>query len=138
MPLNRRKEREIVFQLLFAASFSPEAPSDELLPVLLEESEEEGAKESAYIRDVFCGCRAYADEAKEKIARFAKGWKVERLSRATLTLLQLAVFEMDCYEKISPSIAVNEAVELAKKYDDDKAPKFINGVLGGIVKEKTE
>ncbi len=135
MPLNRRKEREIVFQMLFAAGFSPEAASEDLFPVLLEEREEEGAAESAYIREVFFGARAYRAEAEEKIARAAKGWKLERLSRATRAILLLAVYEMECYEKLSPRIAVNEAVELAKKYDDEKAPKFVNGVLGAVAKE---
>lgn len=135
MPLNRRKEREVVFQLLFAAGFSPEEESEALFPVLIEECETEGAAESDYVREVFFGARAYRAEAEKKIARAAKGWKLERLSRATRTILILAVFEMECYEKISPAVAVNEAVELAKKFDDDKAPKFVNGVLGAIVKE---
>lgn len=133
MSLTRRKEREIVFQLLFAAQFAREEASESLFETLIGECEEEGAAESAYIREVFCGVRAYADVATEKIAAAAKGWKIERLSPATLTILQLALFEMDQYEKIPARIAVNEAVELAKKFDDEKSPKFVNGVLGGIV-----
>ena len=131
MPLNRRKEREIVFQMLFAAQFSPEEESLSLYETLVEE-QEEGAKESEYVKRVFCGARDYAPVSLEKIGQSAAGWKVERLSKATLAILELAVYEMDQVEDVPTKIAINEAVELAKKFGEDGAKKFINGILGTL------
>jgi len=132
MPLNRRKEREIVFRMLFAASFSPEEETDALYERLVTEWEEEGARESAYVKRVFCGARDYAPVAEEKIASAAQGWKLERLSRATRAILTLALFEMERVEDVPQRIAINEAVELAKRYGEDGAKKFINGILGTL------
>ena len=132
MPLNRRKEREIVFRMLFAASFSPEEETAELYERLTLEWEADGARESAYIKKVFCGARDFAPEAAEKIAAAAQGWKLERLSRATRALLTLALYEMERVEDVPERIAINEAVELAKKYGEDGAKKFINGILGTL------
>ena len=134
MPWNRKREREIAFQMLFAALFDPEEETDQLYRTLLEGVEEQEAKDSEYIRKAFCGAREYAGQAKEKIASAAKGWKIERFSKATLAILLLAVFEMDCMEEISEKVAINEAVELAKKFDDDAAPKFVNGILGAVAR----
>ena len=135
MSLNRRKERELVFQMLFAAQFSPEKETEDLYLELIEECETEGAKESEYIRDVFCGARAYAPIAKEKIEQHAQGWKVERFSKATLSILQLALYEMDKREDVPQRIAINEAVELAKRFDEEGSRKFVNGILGALAEK---
>lgn len=131
MPLTRRKEREIVFQMLFAAQFSPEDETATLYETLIEEQDEE-AKESEYIKTVFCGARDYAPEATKKIEENAKGWKIGRLSKATLTVLLLAIFEMDNMDSVPEKIAINEAVELAKQFCEDGAKKFVNGILGAV------
>lgn len=131
MPLNRRKEREIVFQMLFAAGFSPEEDSQALFETLIGE-QEEGAGESAYIRTVFFGALEYAPTADGKIAENAKDWRIDRLSKATLTILRLAIFEMDKMDDVPEKIAINEAVELAKHFAEDGAKKFINGILGAV------
>lgn len=135
MSLNRRKEREIAFQMLFAAQFSPEEETASLYETLVAEQECEEAKDSAYIREVFCGAREYAPEAAKLIEENAKGWKIERLSKATLTVLQLAIFEMKKMDSVPEKIAINEAVELAKHFAEDGAKKFINGILGAVAGE---
>ncbi len=133
MPLNRRKEREIVFQMLFASLFSEEEDDKVLYETLIEEREEEGARESEYIRNTFFGARENRKQTEEKIAAAAEGWKIERFSRTTLAILHLAVYEMQLPEETLPEkIAINEAVELAKKYAEDGAKKFINGILGKL------
>ncbi len=135
MPLNRRKEREIAFQMLFAAQFSPEEETEALYESLVAQCEEEGAAESAYIKTVFCGARDYAPTALEKIAAVSKDWKIGRFSKATLAILLLAVFEMDQMDEVPQKIAINEAVELSKRFDDEKSRKFINGILGSLAAE---
>lgn len=76
------------------------------------------------------------DELDEIISRNLKsGWRIERLSKVSLAILRLAVYEILYIDDIPSSVSVNEAVELAKTYDIDEAPAFINGVLSGILKE---
>ena len=76
--------------------------------------------------------REYAEKAMEKIESAAKDWKVERLSKGTLTVLQLALYEMECAEDVPVKIAINEAVELTKRFCEDGAKKFVNGILGTL------
>lgn len=132
MSLSRSKERQISFQLLFAAAFQPEAETNALFEELIEECDEEKAKDSAYIRKTFCGARDFIPEAKALIEEKSEGWKLSRLSKVTFTILLLALYEIRCTD-LPERIAINEAVELAKVFDEEKAPKFINGVLGAIV-----
>lgn len=132
MPLNRRKEREIVFQMLFAAQFSPEAETAALYETLVGEVEEEGAGESEYVRAVFCGARDYIPQADVLIEQNAQGWKTARLSKATLAILRLAIYEMKEVEEVPVKIAINEAVELAKRFDEEQSSKFVNGILGAV------
>ena len=72
------------------------------------------------------------------LGRHAKGWRTDRLSRVSRAILRLGAYEVVFAEKIPAPVAINEAVELAKKYDDPKARAFINGVLNAIKKELEE
>ena len=131
MALNRRKEREIVYQMLFASQFYPEEETSAVFDIMIEQMEE-GAAESEYIRRTFFGARAHAEKAMEKIEGAARDWKVERLSKGTLSVLQLALYEMECAEDVPVKIAINEAVELTKRFCEDGAKKFVNGILGSL------
>jgi N utilization substance protein B len=71
----------------------------------------------------------------KKIEEYSKGWKLDRIAKAELAILRLAVFEALYDDSIPVGVAVNEAVELAKKYGDDNGPAFVNGILGKIVNE---
>lgn len=131
MALNRRKEREIVYQMLFASQFYPEEETASVFEIMIGQMEEE-AGESEYIKRTFFGARAYADKAMEKIEGAARNWKVDRLSKGTLSVLQLALYEMECAEDVPVKIAINEAVELTKRFCEDGAKKFVNGILGSL------
>ncbi len=131
MALNRRKEREIVYQMLFASQFYPEEETASVFEIMIEQMEED-ARESEYIKRTFFGARAYADKAMEKIEGAARNWKVDRLSKGTLSVLQLALYEMECAEDVPVKIAINEAVELTKRFCEDGAKKFVNGILGSL------
>ena len=133
MALNRRKEREIVYQMLFAAQFYPPEESAGLYEVMIGQMEE-GAESSEYVKRTFFGVRDYAETSLEKIEGAARDWKVERLSKGTLSVLQLALYEMECAEDVPVKIAINEAVELAKRFCEDGAKKFVNGILGTLAK----
>lgn len=129
--MSRRKSREQAFALLFEKSFND-------LPVM---DLAEGAQDAReLIIEPFA--LALAQGAEEKLAEidarideFSHKWSRNRISRVALAVLRLAVYEM-LYEDDTPvSVAINEAVELAKKYGGDEDSSFVNGVLGGISRD---
>ncbi len=129
--MSRRKSREQAFALLFEKSFND-------LPVM---DLAEGAQDAReLIIEPFA--LALAQGAEEKLAdidvridEFSHKWSRSRISRVSLAVLRLAVYEM-LYDDDTPvSVAINEAVELAKKYGGEEDSSFVNGVLGGISRE---
>ncbi len=136
MALTRRKEREIVFTLLFAARFQPGEDPEALLEELLEGCEEDGARESAYVRETFLGALAFREEADRMVAQAAVGWRPDRLSRTVSTVLNLALYEMKQNDQVPEKVAINEAVEIAKSFGEDGAGKFVNGVLGKLAEKQ--
>ena len=74
----------------------------------------------------------------EQISRYAENWSRQRLSKTTLTLLRLALYEKDFVEDVPLGAAINEAVELAKQYESEDAAGFINGILGAVARGEKE
>ncbi|MCR8745251.1 transcription antitermination factor NusB [Romboutsia lituseburensis] len=75
------------------------------------------------------------DKINELINKYAKNWTIERMPKVDLAILRLAICEILFIEEIPNKVSINEAVEIAKVYCDDKTPKFINGILGSVVNE---
>lgn len=90
-----------------------------------------GEKDQTYIDTVVGGVREHAQEIDAQIASCLRGWTLERLARADLAILRLAVFEMQ-YTGLPAAVAINEAVELTRKYSQEESCSFVNGVLGTI------
>lgn len=129
--MTRREEREALFALLFEISFSEITAAEDILEI----EKIQRDYDAAYILDGYHGVITHIDEIDLLIDGNAKGWKLSRLSRVTLAILRLAVYEM-LYTDLFFAVAINEAVELAKKYDHEKAPSFINGILNKIATDK--
>ncbi len=129
--MTRRQERETVFQLLFETEFHRSTPPSDLYAGGLSA---QNIKDTAYIRDTYFGAVEHARESDEEIALCAHNWKVSRMAVVTKSILRLAVYEM-MWGGIPPKAVINEAVELAKVYDDDAAPAFINGILNRIARK---
>lgn len=94
------------------------------------------AKDFDYMKSVVFGAAEAKDALNEKIAPLLKKWDVNRLPKISLALLQLAIYEIDNMEDVPDRVAVNEAVELSKKYGEEDTYKFINGVLAEYLKSK--
>jgi len=134
MPDARRASREKAFALLFELSFQP----GETIASLAEracEGDDPPPADSFALR-LAETASLHLEELDEIIAKRLKGWKLSRISRTSHALLRLAVCEMFYFDDIPVGASINEAVELAKIYGDDGAPKFINGVLGAISREE--
>ena len=132
--MTRSELRKNIFKIIFRMEFHQDEAMDEQLSLRLEELEEEGIqeKELAYIGEKAKAIIDCIEELDEVIGAHRKGWKVERLGKTELAILRLAAYEILKDEDIPKSVAINEAVELAKMYSSDEAPRFINGILAKI------
>ena len=131
--MNRRQARERAFVLAYEMLMQTDKEVDALIN---ETSEMQEFTPDDYIVRTVRGISEKKEEIDVIISGSSKGWKLERLSRVSLAIMRLAVYEMLWDEGIPFSVSINEAVELAKRYDDEKAPKFINGILNDIADKK--
>lgn len=93
-----------------------------------------GKKQLEYIRKIVEGTVSHRDELDSYIEKYSKGWKLSRISRTALSLLRTALFEVLYMEDVPDSVAINEAVELSKGYEDQETVSFINGILGSFMR----
>jgi N utilization substance protein B len=131
----RRIAREIVLQSLFQIDFSGCDAESALEASLAEHEEKDAAKAKAYAEKTLQGVLEHLAAIDGKIGEYAIDWTVERMSATDRNILRVAVYEMMfAEEKIVPGIAINEAVEIAKRYGTEESPRFINGILGKMVR----
>ena len=129
--MTRREIREQVFQILFRIEFHQGEDLSEQLKYQTEEGEVADA-DAVYIQNKIDAVIANITQIDEMINEAATGWKTSRMGKVDLTLLRLAVYEIKFEEDIPTKVAINEAVELAKRYGTDSSPAFVNGVLAKI------
>ena len=132
--MNRTEAREQAFKLLYSMEIQKEY-EEEQIELYFENNEITDEKTQAYVKDIWDGIKEHKEEITQKISSNLKvEWKLERLSKIDVALLKLAIYEM-LYKKIPFKVAINEVIELAKKYGEDNSPSFINGILASIVKK---
>lgn len=132
--MSRRSARKNAFFLLFQMDFSEAAEYEQVKELFFAEKEEPvEEEEKAFILSEVEGVHENMEKIDEMIAASAKGWDPERMNKVDLAILRLAIFEMK-FAETPVGVAINEAVELAKKFSSDEAPAFINGVLGKAAK----
>lgn len=132
--MSRTELREHIFRMLFRVEFNNAEEMKEQEQFYFDDLEEATGKDQEYILNKY---RAI-DEKKEKIDsllnQVSEGWKTTRMNRVDLTILRLATYEIKWDEDVPTGVAINEAVELAKKYSSDDGPSFVNGILAKVVK----
>lgn len=131
--MNRKQERKEALYLIFEGQFHKEMTVSERFD---NAAELRDLAITDYIRATVTGVEEKREEIDILIEKYLKNWKLSRLSVITLSILRLAVFEMLYNDDIPENIAINEAIELAKEFDADDMPAFINGVLGNISRNK--
>ena len=140
--MTRREVREQIFKVLFDVEFHEEAEIDQQIELYFERLPEDDScgypssipeEEKKYIGEKTASVAKLIPEIDEKINEVAKGWKTQRMGKADLSILRLAVYEMKDDEEIPVNVAINEAVELAKKFGSDDSPAFVNGILAKLV-----
>lgn len=128
--LTRRESREAAFLTAFAATFEPEVPS---VP-----AQEEQPEIDAFGRQLLTAVQDHAQELDAIITDHLKGWTLSRVPRVSLVALRLALAEMLYGNEHKTGVAINEAVELVKKYGSDNDYQFVNGLLGAVAREREE
>ena len=128
--MKRTKQREQAFYLVFESLFNEE--NSEAVNIYTENVEELGD----YALKLYGGVCENSEELDSLIAKYSKGWKLNRIPKVNLAILRIAVYEIIFENDTPDSVAINEAVELAKKYSGSDDSAFINGILGAVVREK--
>lgn len=132
--MNRRSLREQVFKLLFRVEFNAINEMEEQCRLFLEHEDVEMSEEDAsHITGKYLAIQEKLNEIDVMINEKAKGWTTERMGKVDLTIIRLAVYEMKFDETIPDGVAINEAVELAKKFGQDESSGFVNGVLAKFI-----
>ncbi len=131
--IGRSALREKVFVLLFESEFNSPDEMPEQAKLYLKESLTPVDDESAeYIEARFKAVKEKQEEEDRLIAEKSSGWSIDRIGRIELSILRLAVYELKFDDSIPTGVAINEAVNLAKKYGQDGAGAFINGILANF------
>ena len=129
--LKRREAREILVGLLFESEFRTDENYVEIYAL---SAEERMIPEDEYIKKAYYAIFEHKDEIDACIGEHAHGWKTSRMTRLSRSILRLAVYEMLFEKEIPYSVSINEAIELAKRYEGDRAPAFVNGILNAVAK----
>ena len=133
--MNRSAIRELAFKLIYSLEIQKQENLNEQIMLFLESNDITDTKAILYIENTIKGINEHLDEIVNLIQKNLKaGWEIDRVSRIDLSLLKLAIYEIK-YTDVPYKVAINEVVELAKKYGEDTSKTFINGILAVVVKE---
>jgi N utilization substance protein B len=144
--MTRTAAREIAIHCSYSLGFSHQTPSQFLEERLdrdnfLRWSEENALyreypneKQLQYIREVVRGVAEHGPELDQYISQYAKNWTFERIPRTAAAIMRVAMYEILYMPQIPSAAAINDAVEIAKKYEDEKVVSFVNGILGAFVR----
>lgn len=133
--MGRHEQREQLFKLLFRVEFNKPEDMPEQVKLFMEENEEITLeKDALYISDKYARIQEKLPVIDKMLDDNTEGWDTTRMGKVELTVLRLAVYEIVFDEDIPGSVAINEAVEIVKKYGQETSGGFVNAILGKIVK----
>lgn len=134
MTLTRHDIRKAAFQTLFAVKSNADADPKQVMLQVLDAEEQTDSALPEYLVTLVEGVIKHEDELNDAISNYLKkGWTVKRLNKTDLLILQIAVFEIKYVTDIPAKVSINEALQLAKEFSDDKSRGFINGVLANLI-----
>ncbi len=131
----RTELREHIFKMLFQVEFYEAGDGQEHLQLYLENLERATDEDKEYMQKKYEAVVGRLPEIDELLNANAKGWKTKRMNKVDLAILRLALYEMRWDDDIPVKVAINEAVELAKRFGGKDSPSFVNGVLGKLAKK---
>lgn len=128
---NRRLWRQQALQALYAVGIGQRDPGEAIDEVV---SESAGTEHRTFVRDLVLGTLEFTPKADAMVSPLLEAWTIERLPSVDRCLLRMAAFEIACRPDIPPAVAINEAVELAKKFSTEDSGRFVNGVLSAVAR----
>lgn len=138
----RRLAREIAIQSLYHMEMNDVSPQEAIAMVIAERNDDEPQtvvettpELDQFITALVDGVKANQQQIDDLFGDYLKGWSMERLSRVDIQVLRLATFEMVFADSSPAKVAVNEAIDLAKHFGTEDSGKFVNGVLGKMIKD---
>ena len=133
--MKRSAIRELAFQLIYSLEIQKEENLEDQIELYLECNEVEENEAKEYVKDAVLGINENIKEIQELIEKNLKAdWQLDRISKIDLSLLKLAIYEKK-YKEIPYKVAINECLELSKKYGEESSKNFVNGILASVVKE---
>ena len=145
--MKRSELRENIFKLLFLAQFNSQEEMPEQVRLYFEAAQQgredivcwknPNEEEEAYMQAKYGRICEKLPEIDELLNRISVGWKTSRMNKVDLTVLRLAVYEMKYDEEVPTAVAINEAVELAKRFGGEDSTSFVNGILGKVSREQS-
>ena len=128
--MSRRNIRKLMVQWLYSKEFHH---NSQALPLSLKKL---AKKEQDFVSQQLAELQKKRKGLDKIISKYAKNWKIDRMSLIDLNIMRLAIFEIRFCDEIPNKVALNEALELAKTYGDKDSPRFVNGILDQVIKEK--
>ena len=133
--MNRSAIRENAFKLIYSLEIQKAENTEEQIDLFFESNDIKDEEAKKYIKNVILGIEKNKEQILANIEKNLKeDWKLSRISKMDLSILELAIYEIE-FSEIPYKVAINEAVELAKKYGEDKSKNFVNGILASVVKD---
>lgn len=132
--MSRKKDREKTLELLFGIELSKDDPNEAISTFVDNFEGDIKTFNIEHIKEVVNGVISKKEEIDKLIEKSLTNWKMERISKINLSILRLGIYEMKYVEDVPDRVAINEALELTKRYSDEKSVSFINGVLDNILK----
>ena len=133
--MQRKTARENAFILIFETIFKTDEVAEE---IFTKATQIRGLEYDDYVKETFFGSYENSEVIDSAVERHLTGWKKERISPVSKAIIRLAAYEIMFMSDVPTRVSINEAVELAKKYDDEKSYSFVNGVLNALADEYAE
>lgn len=134
--MGRRASRETAMKLLYQLEIQKDDRDEQITAVLEDESLTDGDRK--YVIDVVNGVLENREAIDQSIEKYAKGWKLNRISKIDLSILRLSIYETGYREDIPVNVSINEAVELAKRYSGQESGAFVNGILAKATQSRVQ
>jgi N utilization substance protein B len=148
--MKRSAAREIAVRICFSIAENPTDPGEFLSRIFEDEyynslknedelySKKPGKKQQEYITRLVTGVFAHSAELDSYIDTYSVGWRFGRISRTAIAIMKVAMYEILYLQDVPDNVAINEAVEIAKKYENPETVSFLNGVLGSFIKTEKQ
>ncbi len=136
--MRRSELREHIFKLLFVSEFNTPDEMPEQLALYFEDLAPLSPEDQEYMENKYRKVQEHLEEIDVLLNSVSKGWKTKRMNRVDLATLRLAVYEVNYDEDVPTGVAINEAVELAKRFGGDESGSFVNGILGKVARDAGE